>query len=77
MKEYNPKINSEEMDLFCEALLCLRDKEECYRFLEDICTIKEAKELAQRLGGKNAQREENLSGYSQYYRCKHSNHKQG
>lgn len=49
MKEYNPKINSEEMDLFCEALLCLQDKEECYRFLEDICTIKEAKELAQRL----------------------------
>ena len=35
-------------DLF-EAILLLRDKEECYRFFEDIATVAEIKALAQRL----------------------------
>ena len=34
---------------FAEALLCLKTKEECLAFLEDICTIKELDSLAQRL----------------------------
>ena len=32
-----------------DALLALRDKAECHAFLEDICTIKEMQENAQRL----------------------------
>ena len=36
-------------DAFCEALLSLRTKEECYAFLEDICTIKEVLDISQRL----------------------------
>ena len=36
-------------DALCEAVLLLKDKEECYRFFEDIATIAEIKALAQRL----------------------------
>ena len=32
-----------------EAVLKLETKEECYRFFEDICTIKEIQSIAQRL----------------------------
>ena len=32
-----------------DALLALRDKAECHAFLEDICTIKEMQDIAQRL----------------------------
>lgn len=36
-------------DELCEAFLSLKNKEECYAFLEDICTIKEILEMSQRL----------------------------
>ena len=36
-------------DKLCKALLCLETKEECYAFLEDICTIKEVLDISQRL----------------------------
>ncbi len=36
-------------ELLCEALLSLRTKEECYAFLEDICTIKEILDISQRM----------------------------
>lgn len=36
-------------DELCDALLSLKNKEECYSFLEDICTIKEILEMSQRL----------------------------
>ena len=32
-----------------EAVLTLKDEEECYRFFEDICTINEIHAIAQRL----------------------------
>lgn len=32
-----------------EAILELETKEECYKFFEDICTVKEVKALGQRL----------------------------
>jgi len=35
-------------DLF-EAILLLQNKEDCYRFFEDICTVAEIKAMAQRL----------------------------
>lgn len=36
-------------DELCEAILSLKNREECYAFLEDICTIKELLEMSQRL----------------------------
>ena len=34
------KIRTEAVDHLFEAILCLKDKEECYTFFEDVCTIK-------------------------------------
>ena len=42
-------MESPELDMLLEAILTLRTKEECRRFLEDICTIKEVQAMAQRL----------------------------
>ncbi|MDO4608733.1 MAG: YerC/YecD family TrpR-related protein [Clostridia bacterium] len=41
--------HNKSTDGLCEALLSLKTKEECYAFLEDICTIKEALDISQRL----------------------------
>ena len=41
--------HNESTDRLCEALLALKTKEECYAFLDDICTIKEALDISQRL----------------------------
>lgn len=40
---------NEQTDALCAALLSLENGEECYAFLEDICTVKEISDLAQRL----------------------------
>lgn len=47
--EYNSKIRSEHIDELFGAVLSLSSLEECYRFFEDICTIKEIKSMSQRL----------------------------
>ncbi len=47
--EFNSKIKSNQVDGFFEAILLLENMEECYRFFEDICTIKEIQAIAQRL----------------------------
>lgn len=47
--EFNSKIKSDQTDSFFEAVLILENMEECYRFFEDICTIKEMQAIAQRL----------------------------
>lgn len=49
MAKYESKLESENMDFFCDAILSLNTKEECYRFFEDICTINEVKAIEQRL----------------------------
>ena len=36
-------------DELCRALLSLNNMEECYAFLEDVCTIKELLDMSQRL----------------------------
>ena len=41
-------MESQELDMLLEAILTLHTKEECRRFLEDICTIKELEALTQR-----------------------------
>ena len=45
----NPKLRDELADQLCEAVLQLKNREECYQFFEDVCTIGEFKALAQRL----------------------------
>ncbi len=40
---------SESTDGLCRAILSLSTMEECYAFIEDICTIKEIQDLSQRL----------------------------
>lgn len=47
--DYNSKIKSDQADSFFEAVLLLENIEECYRFFEDICTIKEMQAITQRL----------------------------
>ncbi len=41
-------IRTEALDELFEAILSLRDKEECYRFFEDVCTVNELFSLSQR-----------------------------
>ena len=45
----NSKIKDEATDQLFEAILTLKNVEECYAFFEDICTVTELKALAQRL----------------------------
>ena len=41
-------IRTESVDSLFDAIMCLKDKEECYIFFEDICTINELLSLSQR-----------------------------
>ncbi len=41
-------LRTEAVDQLFEAILCLRDKEECYTFFEDVCTVNELLSLSQR-----------------------------
>ena len=42
------KIRTQAVDYVFTAILRLKDKEECYTFFEDICTINELLSLSQR-----------------------------
>ena len=44
----NKKIRSEAVNHLFDAILCLKDREECYTFFEDVCTINELLSLSQR-----------------------------
>ena len=46
---YESKMKSEETDHLFEAILSLKDMEECYRFFDDLCTVKEISEMARRM----------------------------
>ena len=41
-------IRTPEADDFCDAILSLRSREECYRFFQDVCTVNELASLSQR-----------------------------
>lgn len=43
------KVDDPYIDQLFEAILLLKDKDECYRFFEDICTVGELQAIAQRL----------------------------
>ena len=44
----NKKIQTEAVDHLFDAILCLKDKSECYSFFEDLCTVNELLSLSQR-----------------------------
>ena len=47
--EYDSKFKSQVMDEFFEAVLLLKDLDDCYRFFEDVCTIDELRSMTQRM----------------------------
>ena len=44
----NQKIRTEAVDHLFDAILSLKNKEECYIFFDDVCTINELLSLSQR-----------------------------
>jgi TrpR-related protein YerC/YecD len=45
---YQSKLKSPLLDQLFSVILTLKDLEACYRFFEDVCTIKELQDLATR-----------------------------
>lgn len=48
MADYESRLQAPDLDALFDAMLLLRDRSECYRFFEDVCTISELKSIAQR-----------------------------
>ena len=46
---YDSRFKSQVMDEFFEAILLLKNQEECYRFFEDVCTINVLRAMTQRM----------------------------
>lgn len=44
----NNKLKTKEVDHIFDAILTLKEKDECYKFFEDVCTINELLSMAQR-----------------------------
>jgi len=64
-------IHSESVDRLFQIILNLETPEDCYAFFEDVCTVKEIREIAQRLDvakylaeGKNYQEISAMTGAS-------------
>lgn len=45
----NNKLKDKNIDFLFDAILALENKEECYDFFEDLCTVQELKTLSQRI----------------------------
>ncbi len=43
------QVHTKEVDALFNAILSLNSLDECYRFFEDVCTIKEVIDISQRL----------------------------
>ena len=46
---YESKIWTEQTDMLVKALLSLENEDECRRFMEDLLTMREIRDLSQRL----------------------------
>lgn len=44
----NKKIKTPAVDSLFDAILTLKDRDECYSFFEDLCTVNELLSLSQR-----------------------------
>lgn len=45
----NTKLHDKNVDFLFDVILTLKDKDECYKFFEDLCTVPEIKAMSQRL----------------------------
>lgn len=45
---YNSKLRSDAMDQLFDSILRLEDRDECYRFFEDLLTVSELTSMSQR-----------------------------
>ncbi len=45
----NSKIKDKNADFLFQAILNLKNLDECYRFFEDLCTVSEIKAMSQRI----------------------------
>lgn len=45
----NPRLKEMNVEFLFEAILRLKNIEECYNFFDDLCTVQELKALTQRL----------------------------
>ena len=45
----NSKLKNADTDFLFDCVLSLKTREECYDFFEDLCTVKEISDMAQRL----------------------------
>ena len=46
---YKSRFQNKDINELFEAILSLKNEEECYRFFEDICIVNEINAIAQRL----------------------------
>ena len=46
---YESRIKNSQTDLLVKAILSLENEEECYRLMEDLLTMREIRDLSQRL----------------------------
>ena len=46
---YETRLKTPQSEQLVKALLSLETEEECFRLLEDLCTIREVRDLSQRL----------------------------
>ena len=51
-------LDSAAVSRFFDAVLSLKNKEECYQFFDDVCTVKELTAIAQRVEVAKMLREE-------------------
>lgn len=47
--QLNSKIQEPSVDFLFDAILTLKNRDECYSFFEDLCTVPEIKAMSQRL----------------------------
>lgn len=45
----NDKLKQMNIEFLFDAVLALQNKEECYKFFEDLCTVPELKAMSQRI----------------------------
>ena len=43
------RLKSKQLDEFFDAVLMLKNREDCYKFFEDVCTVRELHSITQRL----------------------------
>ena len=51
-------LKTEAVDQLFDAILCLENRDECYSFFEDICTVNELMSLSQRFEVANMLRDQ-------------------